>query len=308
MTNFINLTEFTGKQLETLIDRAITDKALWKAGRLPRTLAGKTLAMIFEKPSLRTRVSFETAMTDLDGHGIYLTKADIGLGSREDVRDIARVLGRMCDGIMARTFSHEFVEMLGRYANVPVINALTDYSHPCQAMADLMTVKETFGELSGRTLAFIGDGNNVARSLARACGKLGVKFILACPNGYELNREFVESVRAEAGPGGYTEINDPAAAVVKADVLYTDTWVSMGQESEKNDRIQDFKGFQVNAQLLAGAPKHAVVMHCLPAYRGFEISDETMEAHANTIFEEAENRLHFQRTLLSILMGEGGIE
>ena len=308
MTNFINLTEFTSKQLGLLIDRAITDKALWKAGRLPRTLAGKTLAMIFEKPSLRTRVSFETAMTDLDGHGIYLTKADIGLGSREDVRDIARVLGRMCDGIMARTFSHEFVEMLGRYANVPVINALTDYSHPCQAMADLMTLKETFGELHGRTLAFIGDGNNVARSLARACSKLGVKFILACPSGYELNCTFVESVRADAGQEGYTEINDPAAAVVTADVLYTDTWVSMGQESEKNDRVKDFKGFQVNAQLLAGAPKHAVVMHCLPAYRGFEISDETMEAHANTIFEEAENRLHFQRTLLSILMGEGGIE
>jgi len=308
MTNFINLTEFTGKQLGLLIDRAITDKALWKAGRLPRTLAGKTLAMIFEKPSLRTRVSFETAMTDLDGHGIYLTKADIGLGSREDVRDIARVLGRMCDGIMARTFSHEFVEMLGRYANVPVINALTDYSHPCQAMADLMTVKETFGDLRGRTLAFIGDGNNVARSLARACSKLGVKFILACPSGYELNGKFVESVRVEAGQDCYTAIHDPAAAVVTADVVYTDTWVSMGQESEKNDRVKDFNGFQVNAQLLAGAPKHAVVMHCLPAYRGFEISDETMEAHANTIFEEAENRLHFQRTLLSILMGEGGIE
>jgi ornithine carbamoyltransferase len=177
--NFINLTEFTGPQLEHLIDRAITDKALWKAGRLPRTLTGKTLAMIFEKASLRTRVSFETAMTDLDGHAIYLTKADIGLGSREEVRDIARVLGRMCDGIMARTFSHEFVEMLGRWANVPVINALTDYSHPCQAMADLMTAKEIFGELRGRTLTFVGDGNNVARSLARACSKVGMRFILA---------------------------------------------------------------------------------------------------------------------------------
>ncbi len=181
LTNFINLRDFSGEQLEFLIDRAITDKALWKAGRLPRTLAGKTLAMILEKPSLRTRVSFETAMTDLDGHAIYLTKADIGLGSREDVKDIARVLGRMCDGIMARTFSHEFVEALGRWACVPVINALTDYSHPCQAMADLMTLKEISGGLSGRKVAFVGDGNNVARSLATACAKLGMRFALACP-------------------------------------------------------------------------------------------------------------------------------
>lgn len=306
--NFINLNDFTGEQLTRLLDQAIADKKTWRAGKLPRTLEGKTLAMIFEKPSLRTRVSFETAMTDLGGHAIYLTKADIGLGSREDVRDIARVLGRMCDGIMARTFSHEFVETLGKFANVPVINALTDYSHPCQAMADLMTGREIFGDLRGRTLVFVGDGNNVARSLATACSKLGVKFILACPNGYEIEGAFVDELRKSGGHECYLEINDPDAAVSTADIVYTDTWVSMGQESEKQERVNDFAGFQVNADLMRAAPKHAVVMHCLPAYRGFEISDEIMEAHSNTIFEEAENRLHFQRTLLHVLMGEGGIK
>jgi ornithine carbamoyltransferase len=308
ITNFIDLSDFTGDQLGHLIGRAIADKALWKAGKLPRTLGGKTLAMIFEKASLRTRVSFETAMTDLDGHAIYLTKADIGLGTREDIKDIARVLGRMCDGIMARTFSHEFVRTLGKFANVPVINALTDYSHPCQAMADLMTAQEIFGRLKGLTLAFVGDGNNVARSLAMACSKLGMKFILACPDGYEIEGSFVEALRGTGGGECYHVINDADAAVSTADIVYTDTWVSMGQEAEKAERQLDFQGFQVNATLLAAAPKHAVVMHCLPAYRGMEITDEVMEAHSNTIFEEAENRLHFQRTLLSVLMGEGGVK
>jgi len=302
ITNFINLSDFTGEQLSMLIDRAIADKATWRAGKLPHSLSGKTLAMIFEKPSLRTRVSFETAMNDLGGHAIHLTQAEIGIGNREAVQDIARVLGRLCDGIMARTFSHQFVEAMGKYADVPVVNALTDFSHPCQAMADIMTVRERFGETKGRTITFVGDGNNVARSLAVACQKLEMKFILACPKGYELTDAFL----ADLGES-YRVIYDPREAVKAADCVYTDTWISMGQEKEKEKRQKDFKGYQINAELMSHAPKHAIVLHCLPAYRGFEITDETLEAYFGSILDEAENRLHFQRTLLHILMGEGGI-
>jgi ornithine carbamoyltransferase len=302
--DFIELSEFSGKRLSGLLDRAIADKAAFRAGTLPASLPRKTLAMVFEKPSLRTRVSFETAMEQLGGHAIHLTQADIGLGSREAIQDIARVLGRMCDGIMARTFSHELVQSLARHAPVPVINALTDFSHPCQAMADLMTAQEEFGTLAGRTLAFIGDGNNVARSLATACTKLGMRFVLSSPGDYRLEAKFVASLDC---PSACTWEAEPAKAVAEADVVYTDTWVSMGQEQEKAKRLAIFKSFQVNAELMAAAPKHAVVMHCLPAYRELEITEDTFELHAGTIMEEAENRLHFQRTLLNVLIGEGGI-
>lgn len=302
--NFIELSEFSGKQLAGLLGRAIADKAAFRAGKLPASLPRKTLAMVFEKPSLRTRVSFETAMEQLGGHAIYLTQGDIGLGNREAIQDIARVLGRMCDGIMARTFRHDLVTSLARHAPVPVINALTDFSHPCQAMADLMTAQEEFGSLQGRTLAFIGDGNNVARSLATACVKLGMRFVLASPESYRLEDAFIASLEV---PSACTWHAEPAKAVAEADVVYTDTWVSMGQEREKAQRLAIFKNYQVNAELMAAAPRHAVVMHCLPAYRGLEITDDTFELHAGTIMEEAENRLHFQRTLLNVLIGEGGI-
>jgi ornithine carbamoyltransferase len=308
MKDFLNIADLSPAQAAWLIDRAISDKAAFRAGKLPATLSHKTLAMIFEKPSLRTRVSFETAMTHLGGHAIYLTQADIGMGKREAIQDVARVLARICDGIMARTFSHQLVADLARHATVPVINALTDYSHPCQAMADLMTAKEHFGSLQGRTMAFIGDGNNVARSLAVACGKLGMNFILSCPPGYELEKTFVQSLRGQQIDGYYTVVNEPAAAVKSADVLYTDTWVSMGREAEKEKRVKAFTGFQINRALMQAALKHAIVMHCLPAYRDFEITDEIFEAHAKTILDEAENRLHFQRTLLDVLMAQGGIK
>lgn len=303
MKNFINLADFNSTQLEYLLSRAITEKQLFRKGKLAPSLQNKTLAMIFEKPSLRTRVSFETAMTHLGGHAICLTQADIGLGSREPVQDVARVLGRMCDGIMARTFSHDMVHQLSEFAGVPVVNALTDYSHPCQAMADLMTAREAFGDLKGRTLVFVGDGNNVARSLAVGCNRFDMQFILACPSGYELENEFIALLPEES----FKQTSCPAEAVADADVIYTDTWVSMGQEEEKAMRMKDFDGFQVNANLLAKAPPHAIVMHCLPAYRGYEISEEIFEAHAETIMNEAENRLHFQRALLNALMGDGGI-
>ena len=304
MKDFIELCDFTGGQLAGLIDRAIAEKERFRRGELAPTLARKALAMIFEKPSLRTRVSFETAMTHLGGHALYLAPADIGLGTREPVQDVARVLGRMCDGIMARTFSHETVRQLAAHSPVPVINALTDYSHPCQAMADLMTAQEHFGGLAGRTLAFVGDGNNVARSLAVACGKLGMNFVLSSPAALRLSEEFVRSLGEGAA---YRWCEAPAEAVAGADVVYTDTWVSMGQEEEKAQRVAAFGGYQVNAKLMSAAPGHAVVMHCLPAYRGCEITDDVFERHAEIIMEEAVNRLHFQRCLLNVLIGEGGI-
>jgi len=300
--DFIDLSDFTSKQLAGLLDRSLADKAAFRKGKLPASLQRKTLAMVFEKPSLRTRASFETAMTQLGGHAMCLTNADIGIGKREPIKDIARVLGRMCDGIMARTFGHKMVEELAEFSGVPVINALTDYSHPCQAMADVMTVQEHFGSLAGRKIAFIGDGNNVARSLAVACSKLGMRFALACPKGYELEKEFVESLADVVTISG-----DTKAAAAGADVIYTDTWISMGQEEEKAKRIRDFEGFQVNAELLSAAPRHAIVLHCLPAYRGYEITDDAFELHAASILAESENRLHFQRTLLHVLLAEGGV-
>lgn len=300
--NFINLADFSPEQLSGLLDRAVADKASYKQGKLPASLERKTLAMIFEKPSLRTRASFEIAMTQLGGHAMYLTDADMGIGKREPVKDVARVLGRMCDGIVARTFSHDMVVQLARHAGVPVINALTDYSHPCQAMADAMTVLEHFGELPGRKIAFVGDGNNVALSMAVACSKLGMKFAIACPPGHALNEELVRQLG-----DAVTITDDPETAVAGSDVVYTDTWVSMGQEEQKEQRIREFRGFQVDSDLLAAAAPGAIVLHCLPAYRGYEITNDVFEAHAESIFAESENRLHFQRTLLDVLMTEGGI-
>jgi ornithine carbamoyltransferase len=305
--DFISISDFAGPQLASLLERAVADKGLFRAGELPVSLPRKVLAMIFEKPSLRTRVSFETAMAQLGGSAIYLSQADIGLGSREAVQDVARVLGRMCDALLARTFSHELMRQLAEHCPRPVINALTDYSHPCQAMADLMTIQERFGTLRGRTLAFIGDGNNVARSLALACTRLGMHFVLAAPAGYELDASFATLLPSGQDAGSFQVVRDPRQAVARADVVYTDTWVSMGQEEQRDKRKKAFAGFQVNAELLAAAPAGAMVMHCLPAYRGCEITEEVFEAHAGTILDQAENRLHFQRTLLNVLIGEGGI-
>ena len=305
--DFISIADLSGDQIRGLIDRAIADKARFRSGKLPASLSGRTLAMIFEKPSLRTRVSFEVAMTHLGGHAIYLAPADIGMGSREPVIDVARVLGRMCDGVMARTFAHETVRQLALHSPVPVINALSDLLHPCQAMADLMTAQEHFETLDGKTLLFVGDGNNVARSLAVACAKVGMKFILACPDGYQLSEDFVASVRNEGAPDCCTITSDAKSAAAQSNILYTDTWVSMGQEDEKQQRIRDFENFKIDSELLAAAPDDAIVMHCLPAYRDLEITDDIFEAHAETIMNEAENRLHFQRTLLHTLIAGGGI-
>jgi ornithine carbamoyltransferase len=277
-------------------------KSLYRAGGNDLCLSGKTLAMLFEKPSLRTRISFQVAMTDLGGHVIYVKPEDIGgIGKREPVKDIARVLSRYVDGIMARTFEHATVTGLAEYAGVPVINALTDWSHPCQAMADVLTIQEHCQRIEGINIAFIGDGNNVARSLAHASAKLGMRLTVASPTGYELEAETVERAN-QVSPDCTRQTNDPVAAVRDADIIYTDTWVSMGQEDEKQKRRTDFADFQLNAELVKSGPPHVKIMHCLPAYRGFEITDEVAESPASIIFDQAENRLHFQRALLKKLL------
>jgi ornithine carbamoyltransferase len=305
MRHFTAIAESSSSELQHVMEVAHGLKDQLKTtGRNDPILERKTLAMIFEKPSLRTRVSFAVAMTQLGGNGLLLRDEEVGLNKREPVEDVARVLSSMCDGIMARTFEHEKITGLAKHATVPVINGLTDYSHPCQAMADIMTLQEHFGrDLSGRTLAYIGDGNNVARSLSVACGKFGLRFILSSPPSYELPREDVDRIMSQVPEMDFEVINNPEEAVHEADAIYTDTWVSMGQETEKATRLRDFKGYQIDEELLKRAPEHAVVLHCLPAYRGLEISAGVMEGKQSLIFPQAENRLHFQKGLLAVLLG-----
>ena len=304
MNHFTAIADCTSEELHHVLDIAVRlKKQLRETGRNDPILYGKTLAMIFEKPSLRTRVSFAVGMTQLGGSGLLLRPDEVGLDTREPLKDIARILSGMCDGIMARTFEHDKITTLAKWSSVPVINGLTDFSHPCQAMADLMTLQEHFGQLRGRTLAFIGDGNNVARSLSVACARFGMKFILASPAGYELPADDAARLRRQAPDMDLQITQDPLEAVRAADAICTDTWVSMGQEAEKTERVKDFAGFQVDERLLAAAPTHAVVLHCLPAYRGLEISDAVIEGPQSLIFPEAENRLHLQKGLLAVLLG-----
>jgi ornithine carbamoyltransferase len=304
MKHFIAISDYSPEELRHILDVSKRLKKQYRnTGKNDPILANKTLAMVFEKPSLRTRVSFSVGMTHLGGVGMYLSKDEVGLGVREPVQDVARVLSGMCDGIQARVFSHANILGLAKYATVPVINGLSDYNHPCQAMADIMTIEEHFGDLKGRSLAFIGDGNNVARSLAVACGKFGMKFIIASPVGYEFSKSESDEIQKFVPELKFSASRDPVEAVKSADVVVTDTWVSMGQEAEKAKRIADFKGFQVDDALLAHAPKHAVVLHCLPAYRGYEISEAVIESPRSLVFPEAENRLHAQKGILAVLMG-----
>ena len=306
MKHFTAVADCTPDQLRHILDVAYRlKKQLRETGRNDAVLGGRTLALIFEKPSLRTRVSFAVGMTQLGGSGLLLRDEEVGLGKREPVQDVARVLSSMVDGIMARTFEHEKVTELAKHSSVPVINGLTDHSHPCQAMADLMTLEEHFGtgSLPGKTLAFIGDGNNVARSLAVACGKFGMRFLLASPPGYELPDGDVDRIMSQVPQMDFETVHEPGEAVREADCVVTDTWVSMGQEAEKARRLKEFAGYQVDERLMAQAPKHAVVLHCLPAYRGYEISEAVMEGPQSLVFQEAENRLHFQKGLLAVLMG-----
>jgi len=301
MKNFLSIYDCSTEQLKELLRLSAGLKSLYRLGGNDLCLTGKVLAMLFEKPSLRTRISFHVAMTDLGGSAIYVKPEDIGgIGKREPVKDMARVLSRYVDGIMARTFEHKTVTEVAEFATVPVINALTDWSHPCQAMADAFTINEHLGRLEGVKVAYVGDGNNVARSLTFACGKLGMKMAVATPAGYELDAETIDKAN-QISAGSVTQTNDPKAAVDGADIIYTDTWISMGQEQEKQKRCADFADFQVNAELVKLAP-NAKIMHCLPGHRGLEFTDEVAESPNSIIFDQSENRLHFQRALLKKLM------
>ena len=302
MKDFISIDQHSSDELNELLELSKDLKTLDKSGGRDVCLAGKTLAMLFEKTSLRTRMSFQIAMTDLGGNAIYLKPEDIGIiGKREPAKDMARVLDRYVHGIMARTFAHQTIIDLAEHADVPVINALSDWTHPCQAMADVQTINEHLGDLSGLKIAYIGDGNNVARSLVFVAAKFGMKCVIASPEGYHLDQESLDIANGIAA-GSAEQVTDPVAAVADANVVYTDTWVSMGQEEEKAQRVKDFDGYQINAELMAIAPTDAKIMHCLPAYRGYEITDEVVECDNSVIFDQAENRLHFQRALLKKLL------
>ena len=301
MKDFLSINDCSVEELQGLLDESAELKKMYKGGGRDVCLCGKVLAMLFEKPSLRTRMSFDVAMTGLGGSAIYVKPEDIGgIGKREPIKDMARVLSRYVDGIMARTFEHSTVVELAEFATVPVINALTDWSHPCQAMADVLTIKEHIGKLEKVKIAYIGDGNNVARSLSFAAAKLGMKIVIASPKDYELDKETIEEAN-QISAGSVKQVNKPSEAVGSADIIYTDTWVSMGQENEKKKRVKDFKGFQVDADLVKLAPE-AKIMHCLPAHHGYEISDDVFESENSIIFDQSENRLHFQRALLKKLI------
>ncbi len=297
-TDFIDILTADPQWLGHLLALAKNLKAAHRARQQNTAGAGRVLAMIFEKPSLRTRVSFDAAMTHIGGSAIYISPSEIGLGSRESVPDIARVLSGMCDAIMARTFAHQTIIDLARHASIPVINGLSDNSHPCQAMADVLTVQEEFGALEGRTIAYIGDGNNVARSLLEACAVFKMNFAIATPDAYRLPERDFQAVKA-LYPIECLITNDPRQALQHADAIYTDTWISMGQEAEKAARLPIFRPYQINADLLSNAPKHAIVLHCLPAYRGVEITDDVMDGPQSRVFQQAHNRLHFQKALLA---------
>jgi ornithine carbamoyltransferase len=299
--DLLSVADLTSDDIRQLISDAVDMKA---AGWLS-TLSGKTLALMFEKPSLRTRVSFELAMRQLGGQTIYLSPAEVGLGKREVASDVARVLSRYVDAIAARTFSHQTLEALASYASVPVINALSDGEHPCQALADLLTIYEKKGELRGLTLAFVGDGNNVARSLMLAASLSGMNFRIASPPGYALDERVVQLAQGNAASSGGEIVctADPKLAVEGADIVYTDVWASMGQEAEAEARRQVFAGYQVTDELLSLAGGEAIFMHPLPAHHGEEVAEGVIDSPRSAVFDQAENRLHLQKALLAEILG-----
>jgi len=302
--DLISIADLSPQDVQRVVDTSLA----MKNGHSSPVLKGKTLALLFEKPSLRTRVSFDVAMQQLGGHALYLSPAEVGLGEREPVADVARVLSRYVDAIAARTFKHETVEELARWADVPVINALSDGEHPCQALADLLTIYEKKGRWQGLVLSFVGDGNNVARSLMLGSALVGMDFRIAAPRGYRISTALVDKAEGVGAASGAAIacVESPQEAVRGADVVYTDVWTSMGQEGERAERRRSFDGYQVNAELLALASPDAIVMHDLPAHRGEEIADEVIEGPQSVVFDQAENRLHAQKAVLALILGEEG--
>lgn len=303
--DFLSIADYSRSQLDLLLDLATTLKEAWRVGRSEARLSGKVLALILHKPSLRTRVSFEVGMAHLGGRALHITDAEIGFGKRESIHDIARVLSGFVDGIMIRTFHQADVVELARHARVPVINGLTDSDHPCQILSDLFTIREKGLSLDGLRLAWIGDGNNVAKSWIDAALSYEIDLRLACPEGYEPDPEAIARVRA-AGPGKVTLVRSVHDAVEGSQVLYTDTWTSMGQEAEGERRRAAFAGYQIHEGLLAKAAPGALVMHCLPAHRGEEITDGVMDGAQSIVFDQAENRLHLQKAILVHCLTAGG--
>lgn len=307
-----------GKDMLSIHDLSVDDvqeilalakelKAKQKAGIEHHLLKGKTLGMIFEKSSTRTRVSFETGMYQLGGQALFLSNRDLQLGRGEPIKDTARVLSRYLDGIMIRTFGHERVVEMAKYASIPVINALTDLLHPCQVLTDLLTIQEHKGKnLKGLKMAYVGDGNNMTNSYIYGCAKAGMTFVAATPEDYRPDEQVVKNAIEDAKATGasITLVTDPKEAVKDADIVVTDTWASMGQEAEHDMRKKIFAPYQVNKELLQGADKRVIVMHCLPAYRGEEITEDVFEANADVIFDEAENRLHTQKAIMALTMGD----
>ena len=304
MKDFLAISDYSGEDLQNMLDLAVKLKAEYFAGGNAPIGKGKTMAMIFQKPSLRTRVSFDMVMRHLGGDALYLSPAEIGLGKREAISDVARVLSGYVDVIMARVFAHEHVIELGEYASIPVINGLSDFNHPCQAMADALTIQEKFGSLKGVNISYVGDGNNVAASLMYVAAKLGANFTIANPKGYDMPAHAIELGREIAAESGssISLLNDPHAAVKGAQVIYTDTWTSMGQEEEAEKRRQVFPPYQVNNALVAEADKDVIVMHCLPAHRNEELTDEVADGPHSVIFPQAHNRLHAQKAIVARLL------
>ena len=300
--DFLKVLDFTKDEILETFDIALKMKADRDA--FSDALKGKTLALIFEKPSLRTRTSFDIGIQQLGGYSIYLSPSEINLGKRESVYDVSKVLDRMAQGIMIRTFGHDIVENMSSYTNIPIINGLTDYTHPCQAMADFLTIKEHKGDFKGLKLTYVGDGNNVAHSLMNAGARLGVHVVISSPAGFEPNLiAFEEAKEAAKESGAIIEfIRDPYKAAKDADVIYTDTWASMGQESEAAKRREIFRPYQVNFDLMMEAKRDAIFMHCLPAHRNEEVTDGVIDSKQSVVFDEAENRLHAQKAIMYQLM------
>lgn len=302
--DLISLLDFSTEELTGILDMAAASKA--EPQRFANAMAGKTLFMYFEKPSLRTRVTFEAAMTQLGGHAIYYTAAEGKIGVRESVEDVARNLERWVDGAMCRTFSHAMLQELARFSGIPIINGLTDHLHPCQALADYLTLRETRGGLQGKKMVYVGDGNNVAHSLMHGGARLGVSVTVITPPGYEPSDEVLANSRAAAEQTGATiEATTDIAAVEGADAVYTDVWASMGQESEADDRKRIFLPYQINSDVMKRAGADAVFLHCLPAHRGEEVTDGVADSAQSAIFQQAENRLHAQKGAMLLLMADG---
>ena len=304
MRHFLALTDYTSEELLGILKLALQLKDDWRKGGNQPVLANKVLAMVFQKPSLRTRISFDMAMRHLGGDALFISPSEIGLGQRESIADISRVLSGYVDAIMARVFAHDHVLELAEFASVPVINGLSDFNHPCQAMADALTMLEHFGRLEGLTLTYVGDGNNVATSLLYLAALMGMNFIIASPEGYEIPEDiFSEGISfAKESGASIHQTTNPNEAVQNANVIYTDTWTSMGQEAEAEKRRKVFPPYQINGQLVSEADANVIVMHCLPAHRGEEITDEVADGEHSVIFQQAENRMHAQKAILVHLL------